>query len=106
RLEEMQSFSKVLAPFDGTITARRVDMGDLIQANSGRELFHLSQTKTLRVFAHVPQNLARGMTIGQAAEVMIPEIPQETFKANVVRTSGAMMVDSRTLLTELELPNP
>ncbi|HEV8541861.1 MAG TPA: efflux RND transporter periplasmic adaptor subunit [Verrucomicrobiae bacterium] len=106
RLEEMLSFSKVLAPFDGIITARRVDLGDLIQANSGREMFHLSQTKTLRVFAHVPQNLAHGVTVGQTAEVLIPEIPHETFKAHVVRTSGAMMVDSRTLVVELELPNP
>ena len=106
RLEELQSFARVTAPFDGTITARWTDVGQLISATSGKELFRLAQTRTLRVYAHVPQTAARVVAIGQTAEVSIPELPGRVFAARVVRTSGAMSADSRTLLTELELDNP
>jgi membrane fusion protein (multidrug efflux system) len=105
RLQDLQSFTKVLAPFSGTITARRTDIGELIRTESGKELFHLAQTHTLRVYVHVPQTIARGITVGQTAEVTIPELPAEKFAAKVVRTSGAMTTASRTLLTELELAN-
>jgi len=105
RLQEVQGFTRVIAPFAGTITARRTDVGELISATSGKELFRLAQTKTLRVFVHVPQTLARGVAAGQVAEVLIPEIPQQVFHAKVVRTSGAMNAESRTLLAELELDN-
>lgn len=105
RLEELQGFTRVVAPFAGTITARNTDVGELINANSGRELFHLAQTKTLRVFARVPQNVARGVRPGQTAKVLIPEMPGQQFPAKVVRSAGAMSADSRTLLTELELDN-
>jgi RND family efflux transporter MFP subunit len=103
RLEELVSFTRIVAPFDGTITARLADVGELIQPN--KELFRLAQTKTLRVFVRVPQTISRGIEIGQEAELTIPEFPHRVFKAKVVRTSGAMTADSRTLLTELELPN-
>jgi RND family efflux transporter MFP subunit len=105
RLEELQGFTRVLAPFAGTITARGTDVGQLITANSGKELFRLAQTKTLRVFVRVPQTAARAVTTGQLAEVLIPELPRQVFHAKVVRSSGAMNADSRTLLTELELDN-
>jgi RND family efflux transporter MFP subunit len=104
RLEDLQSFARVTAPFAGTITARRADTGELIQSN--KELFRLAQTQTLRVYAHVPQSLARGVAVGQKAEITIPELPRRVFEAKVVRTSGAITAESRTLLTELELPNP
>jgi RND family efflux transporter MFP subunit len=105
RLEELQGFAHVTAPFAGTITVRQTDVGQLINATSGRELFRLAQTGTLRVYVRVPQTSARGVTPGQTAEVTVPEIPGRIFPAKVVRTSGAMDAQSRTLLTELELDN-
>ena len=105
RLEELQSFERILAPFAGTITARSTDVGDLITAGSGRELFHLAQTQTLRVYVRVPQSVARDITTGQLAELLIPEMPGKKFSATVTSTSGAMSTDSRTLLTVLQVDN-
>jgi len=106
RLEELQSFSRVTAPFAGTITARTTDTGQLIRADSGRELFRLAQTEKLRVYVRVPQAAARVVKAGQTAELTIPELPERVFAAKIVRNSGAMSADSRTLLTELEVDNP
>jgi RND family efflux transporter MFP subunit len=105
RLEDMQSFERVTAPFAGTITARGTDVGQLIAAANGKELFRLAQIGTLRVFVRVPQTAARDVIPGQMAEFSIPELPARVFPAKVVRTSGAMSADSRTLLTELEVDN-
>jgi RND family efflux transporter MFP subunit len=105
RLEESQAFQSVKAPFAGTITARKTDVGDLIAAGNGKELFRLAQTGTLRVYVRVPQTSAAGVAPGQKAELSIPEIHGRVFPAKVVRTSGAMSAESRTLLTELEVDN-
>jgi len=105
RLEELQSFSHVRAPFSGTITARGTDVGQLIVGGSGKELFHLTQTSTLRVYVHVPQMAARAIVPGQIGELTIPEHPGRVFQGKVVRTSGAMSSDSRTLLAELQVDN-
>jgi len=105
RLEEMQSFEKVLAPFDGAITMRRTDVGELVSPGAAKELFHLAKTSTLRVFVHVPQTAARGVAPGQSAELTIPEIPGRIFPAKVARVSGMLAADSRTLLVELEVDN-
>jgi membrane fusion protein (multidrug efflux system) len=105
RLEELKSFARVTAPFEGSITARRTDTGDLIRADAAKELFRLAQTKTLRVFVRVPQGAARAVKPGQLAELTIPELPGKIFAAKIVRASGAMSADSRTLLTELEVDN-
>jgi RND family efflux transporter MFP subunit len=105
RLEELQSFSQVKAPFSGTITARGIDVGQLIVAGSSKELFHLEQTDTLRVYVRVPQMGAHGVSAGQSAELTIPELPGRAFPAKVVRTSGSMSADSRTLLAELQVDN-
>ena len=105
RLEELQSFDRVLAPFAGIITARRVDVGDLIKADNGSELFRLAETHKLRVFVRVPQGMAPRMVPGVAAELRIPELPGRTFTAKVARTAGLLAADSRTLLTELEVDN-
>jgi RND family efflux transporter MFP subunit len=105
RLEELQSFSHVKAPFSGTITARGTDIGQLVSSGSGKELFHLAQTEVLRVYVRVPQGAARAVVPGQLAELTIPELPGRVFPAKVVRTSGAMSTDSRTLLTELQVDN-
>jgi membrane fusion protein, multidrug efflux system len=105
RLEELQSFSNIKAPFTGTITARAIDVGQLVVANSNKELFHLAQTGTLRVYVHVPQMAAGSVVPGQMAELTVPELPGRVFPAKIVRTSGAMSSDSRTLLVELEVDN-
>jgi membrane fusion protein, multidrug efflux system len=106
RLQDLKSFARVTAPFAGTITARDTDVGQLITAGSGRWLFRLAQTNPLRVYVHVPQTLSRAVEPGQAAELMISELPERKFKAKIVRTAGAMDPVSRTLLAELEVENP
>jgi len=105
RLEKLQSFARLTAPFAGTITVRNIDSGDLIAAGSAREIFHLAQTRRLRVFVQVPQSMARSIISGQAAEMSVPELPGRTFPARVVRTAGVIAPDSRTLLVELEVDN-
>ncbi len=106
RLKELDSFTRITAPFAGTITARHIDVGDLIVAGTSKELFHLAQTRKLRVFVQVPQAMARGIRIGQTANLTVPELSGRTFTPRVVRTAGVMASDSRTLLVELELDNP
>ena len=106
RLEKIQSFSRVVAPFSGIITVRNIDSGDLIVAAGSRELFHLAQTKKLRVFVQVPQEMARSIAIGQSAEMTLPGLPGRKFTAKVIRTAGAITADSRTLPVELETDNP
>ncbi len=105
RLEDLQSFDSVRAPFDGVITVRNIDVGQLITAGSARELYRLAQTSTLRVYVRVPETLARTVAPGQTAEFSVAEVPGRVFPAKVVRTSGAMSADSRTLLTELQVDN-
>lgn len=105
RLEELTGFKRIVAPFDGIVTVRMVDVGVLINAGAGRELFHLSQTQKLRLFVKVPQTYSSLMTTGLEAEVRFSEKPGRTFPAKVVRTAGAIDNDSRTLLTELEVDN-
>jgi RND family efflux transporter MFP subunit len=105
RLEELQAFERITAPFAGTITVRGTDVGQLVASGSGKELFRLAQTGTLRVYVRVPQAAAPSVVPGQMAELTIPELPGRVFPAKVVRTSGAMSADSRTLLAELEVDN-
>jgi len=105
RLEYLKSFSHVTAPFAGTITARNCDIGELIAAGNSKELFHLSQTNKLRIYVRVPQTNALSIKPGQSAELIIPEMPDHPFDAKIVRTSGQISDDSRTLLTELEVDN-
>jgi len=105
RLTELVGFARVTAPFAGTITARLLDVGQLVNAGAGQELYRLAQTDKLRVFVHVPQNYARSTTVGQVAELTLPEAPDQIFQAKVVRTAGALDVSTRTLLVELEADN-
>lgn len=105
RLEELHSFLRVTAPFAGVITARRTDVGELVSASGGRELFRVAQSRTLRVFVRVPQTTARAITVGQAAELTLPDFPGRTFPLKVVRTAGTLDPATRTLLTELEADN-
>lgn len=105
RLEELQGFARVTAPFAGVVTARLVDVGDLVAAGGSKELFRLAQTEKLRVYVRVPQAQAAGIAPGQTAELLIPEMPGRVFTGTVARTAGAISPDSRTLLTELEVDN-
>ena len=106
RLERLQSFTHLTAPFAGTITVRNIDSGDLIVAGGGKELFHLAQTQKLRVVVRVPQAMARSIRTGQIAEMSIPEFPGRVYPAKVIHTAGVIADDSRTLLVELEVDNP
>jgi membrane fusion protein (multidrug efflux system) len=105
RLEELHSFARVTAPFSGIITARKTDVGDLIAAGSTKELFRLAQVDRLRVRVRVPQSRSLAITLGQTAELLVPELPGKVFAAKVARTAGSISPDSRTLLTELEVDN-
>jgi len=105
RLEEVTRFAKITAPFAGTITVRQAEVGQLITAGEGQELFRLAQTDKLRVFVRVPQNYARSTVPGQMAELMLAEQPGRAFEAKVIRTAGALDAATRTLLTELEVDN-
>jgi RND family efflux transporter MFP subunit len=103
RFQDLKEFCRVTAPFPGTITARDIDVGDLI--SPGKELFRLSDTHTLRVFVRVPQSGTPGLAVGARANIIVPEMPGRKFPATVVRTAGAIDVTSRTLLVELDVDN-
>jgi membrane fusion protein, multidrug efflux system len=106
RLEDLQSFQRVIAPFAGTVTLRDVDIGDLIIAGSGgKELFHLAQSEKLRVYVRVPEPDAPGVSPGQSAELMVSQVPGRVFPVKVITTSEAVSPDSRTLQVELQADN-
>jgi RND family efflux transporter MFP subunit len=106
RLEKLSSFKLVRAPFAGTITRRHVDVGALIRAgSSGSPLFELAQTDTLRVQVNVPQAYLRDIAIGSPAAIAVAEYPGRVFTGKVLRTSGAFDAGTRTMLTEIEVPN-
>lgn len=106
RLEDLKDFDRVTAPFTGVITARNTDIGQLIAAGSGPELFRLAQTDPLRVYVRVPQSLVHAIVPGQKAELTFQEMPGRQFEATVTRTAGAVDPSSRTLQVELQVPNP
>jgi RND family efflux transporter MFP subunit len=105
RLEQLKGFETVAAPFDGVISTRNVDIGTLINAGSGPELFHLSQSDTLRAYLDVPQRYVADIRVGVPVDVEIAEFPQERFPGKVARFAGAMDAASRTLQVEVEIPN-
>lgn len=105
RLENLTSFGKIKAPFDGTITARHLDVGQLVTSGSGQELFHIARMDKLRVFVRVPQNYAPSITPDQTAVITLTENPGVEIPAKVVRSAGSLDPSSRTLLTELEVDN-
>jgi RND family efflux transporter MFP subunit len=104
------SFEKVYAPFDGVITARNTDIGDLINsgstANVKTDLFHIAQPGTLRVYVNVPEEYSRGVKGGMTADLALAEFPGRTFQGNLVRTAEAINMTTRTLLVEIDVPNP
>jgi RND family efflux transporter MFP subunit len=110
RLEQLQGFEKLYAPFDGVITARNVDIGNLVNAGStttsGRELFHVAAIHTLRVFVNVPEIYARAARPGSEATITLDEFPGRSFHGKLVRTANAIDLTSRTLLVEVDVDNP
>jgi RND family efflux transporter MFP subunit len=104
------SFEKVYAPFDGVITARNTDIGDLINSGSTSnvktDLFHIAQPGMLRVYVNVPEEYSRGVKAGMTADLALAEFPGRTFQGNLVRTADAINMTTRTLLIEIDVANP
>jgi RND family efflux transporter MFP subunit len=105
RLEQLQSFEKIYAPFSGVITARGVDVGQLINAGAGTLMFRISAVNVLRVYVNVPQIYSQITAPGTAAALTFSEFPGQTFAGKVVRTAKAIDPSSRTLLVEIDVQN-
>jgi len=109
RLEQLVAYEKVYAPFDGVITARNVDVGALVNADTntaGKELFHLASNTTLRVYISVPEAYSRAAKPGVTANLTLSEYPGRQFQGLVVRNAKSIDVNSRTLLVEVDVKNP
>ena len=110
QLEALQSFEKVYAPFDGVVTARNTDIGDLINAGSNggvkTDLFHIAQTRQLRVYVSVPEEYSQGIRDGMTADLSLAEFPGRRFQGQLVRTAEAINMTTRTLLIEVDVDNP
>jgi RND family efflux transporter MFP subunit len=108
RLRDLESFKRVVAPFDGVVTARNTDIGALINAgqNSGAALFRMADTRKLRIYAQVPQPYAGAAVPGVAAQLTFTERPGKAYPTQVVRTAQALDPASRTLQVELQVDNP
>ena len=108
RLEELKSFQRVYAPFSGVITQRNVDIGTLINAGNGgtsQQLFYLAQTDPIRVYVNVPESYATSIHQGLGAFLELTQYPGQKFEGQVVRTAEAIDLSTRTLLTEVDVPN-
>jgi RND family efflux transporter MFP subunit len=107
RLVELTGFERVLAPFDGVITSRQVDVGTLVTADqaSGTPLFSIARTDVLRVQVYVPQEDFFGLKDGEQATVSVPQLPGRVFHGTVARNAGALADNTRTLLVEVDVDN-
>ena len=107
RLRELSSFKTIVAPFEGVVTARDTDVGQLISAGSsaGTDLFRIADTRQLRLYVHVPQSYAAQMQPDLMADVLFPDRPGQTYSAKLERTSNAIDAESRTLLAQLIVDN-
>ena len=106
RLQALEAFKIVRAPFDGIVTARNIDIGDYVAAGSETALFRMAATSVLRVYVTVPQAFSSLVKAGEQAQLTVNEFPGQTFPAHVVSTAGAINPNSKRLLTELEAANP
>ena len=110
QLQALQSFQKIYAPFDGIVTARNTDIGDLINSGSSStartDLFHISQPDKLRVYVNVPEEYSQGIKVGMTADLSLAEFPGRKFQGKLVRTAEAINATTRTLLIEIEVDNP
>jgi len=107
RLEQLQAFERITAPFDGVITARNTDIGDLIQAddNSTKELFHLASIRKLRIYIPVPEVYAPNVRTRESVKVSLDAFPNEEFTGTIVRNSDAIDLNTRTLNVEVDVDN-
>jgi RND family efflux transporter MFP subunit len=107
RLEQLTGFERVTAPFDGAITARQVEVGDLVtaDASSGTSLFSIARTDVLRTQVYVPQDAVFGVKDGDTAQVTVPEMPGRVFHGVVARNASALQAGTRTLLVEIDIDN-
>jgi RND family efflux transporter MFP subunit len=107
QLQAQRSFRQVIAPFNGTVTQRNVDVGTLVTGGNapGSQLFKVEQTDTLRAFVDVPQNFVPSIKRGLSASIIVPEFPNKPFKGIVARDAEALDPQTRTLRTEVRLPN-
>lgn len=110
RLRQLQIYERIVAPFDGVITARNTDIGDLINAGSAltnpQELFHLSDTSVMRVFASIPDAYADRVRDGGEATITQGSSSQRVFRGRIIRNADAIDLQSRTLNVEIDIPNP
>jgi len=110
QLQALQSFEKIYAPFDGIVTARNTDIGDLVNSGSAggvkTDLFHIAQPGTLRVYVNVPEEYSQGVKEGMTADITLAEFPGRKFQGKLVRTADAINMMTRTLLIEVDVANP
>ena len=107
-LQQNRDYASVVAPFDGVITQRNVDVGSLVQGNaaSGTFMFEIMQDNVIRVWVYVPQDSAFGVAPGIDAVIRVPELPDREFSGTVTRIADALQSGTRTLLTEIDITNP
>ncbi|MGI4763342.1 MAG: efflux RND transporter periplasmic adaptor subunit [Janthinobacterium lividum] len=107
QLQAQRGFRQVIAPFNGVVTQRNVEVGTLVTGGNatGTQLFKIEQTDTLRAFVDVPQNFVPGIRRGLRADVLVPEFPNQPFEGRVARDAAALDDQTRTLRTEVQLPN-
>jgi RND family efflux transporter MFP subunit len=106
RLQALENFKFLRAPFDGIVVSRSTDIGDLIVSSSGQKLFTVDQENPLRVYVSVPENFAKQVQVGSKADLSLDEFPGRLFPATVATTSNAVNPTNRTQLVELHVPNP
>jgi len=109
RLEKLRGFNRVVAPFDGVVTRRNVDVGDLVNAGNGgtgQALFAVAQVDPLRLYVYVPQIYARQIKIGDAVTVTLAERVDQQFQGAIARTARAIDTATRTMQVEIQVPNP
>jgi len=109
RLRDMQGFSRVLSPFDGVVTSRRVDVGDLVDAGNGgagKALFTVAQVDPLRLYVYVPQVYVQHVKVGDAVKVILAERQGEEYQGTIARTARAIDAATRTMQVEIRVPNP
>ncbi|MEY2490859.1 MAG: hypothetical protein QOC70_2801, partial [Verrucomicrobiota bacterium] len=105
RLQDLQAFQRVIAPFPGTITIRNVEVGDLINPSGGMEMFHIQQSQSLRVYFRVPQAEAPNVAVGQTFDVLVGTAGGKPYPGKVATTSESVSPDSRTMQVELQVDN-
>jgi RND family efflux transporter MFP subunit len=110
QLQALQSFENIYAPFEGVVTARNTDIGDLINSGSNggvkTDLFHIAQPGVLRVYVNVPEEYSQGVRVGMTAGLALAEFPGRVFQGKLVRTADSINVSTRTLLIEIDVDNP